>query len=256
MWLSMQGELEWRLPPADLSLPEDEVHVWRAALDVAPGEVAQLVRTLSTDERQRAERLYAERDRQRYIVGRARLRGILARYLGGEPARLAFEYAPGGKPALAEASTHLLRGHGISFNLAHSHALALYAVSHGRAVGVDIEYVRAFPDASQIAERYFAPGERAQLRALAPDHQLAGFFACWTRKEAFIKATGEGLARPLDNFEVSLAPGEPAALLRVGGEPETAGRWTLVALTPAPGYAAALAVAGQGWRLACWQWAE
>lgn len=248
--------MEWLLPPADLSLPPDAVHVWCVALDLAPGAAGQLEDALSTDERQRAAGFRFEHDRQRYIIGRARLRAILARYVGGDPSQLVFQYSAGGKPALAADHAQIAVGDALTFNLTHSRGLALYAVARGRAIGVDIEYMRPLPDAGQIAERFFAPGERARLRMLPPDQQVEGFFACWTRKEAYVKATGEGLFHGLDQFEVSLAPGEPAALLSIAGEPEGAARWSLTSLTPATGYMAALAVEGQSWRLACWRWPD
>ncbi len=243
-------EPSWPPPPAHLTLAEDEVHVWRAHLDLAPAQVRELLRTLTPDERARARRFRFRRDRDRFIVARGVLRAILGRYLGVDPGRLRFRYSPYGKPALADE----FEDEGIRFNLAHSQGIALYAVSRGRDVGVDVEYVRADLADERIAERFFSPREVAMLRAVPAEQRREAFFHCWTRKEAYVKARGEGLSLPLDQFDVSLAPGEPAALLSTPGDPPEVTRWSLRALDPGPGYIAALAVEGNGWRLRCWQW--
>jgi 4'-phosphopantetheinyl transferase len=123
-------------------------------------------------------------------------------------------------------------------------------------VGIDLEYIRSDLAVEQIAERFFSRREIATLRALPIDLRTYAFFLCWTRKEAYIKARGEGLSLPLDQFDVSLIPGEPAALLNTQRDLYEVSRWSLQELTPAPGYAAALAVEGHGWHLACWQWPD
>ena len=242
----------WRSPPEALHLGGAEVHVWQAGLDRPPAQVHTLLHTLSTDERARAERFHFRRDREHFIVARGLLRAILGRYLNREPGRLQFRYSPYGKPALAQDSG----GTGLCFNVSHSHGLALYAVTRGREVGVDVEHIRPTPHLEQIAERFFSHREVSALLSLPQDLRAVAFFLCWTRKEAYIKAKGEGLSLPLDRFDVSLIPGEPAALLGTRGDPREAYRWSLRELTPAPGYAAALAVEGHGWRLACWRWLE
>lgn len=200
----------------------------------------------------RAELFHFEQDRKRFIVGRGVLRTILALYLGTEPSRLQFCYGPHGKPYLADR----LGDATLRFNLAHSHELALYAFTRGREIGVDLEYIRYMPGVEQIAARFFSTRENAVLHALPTSQKQEAFFNCWTLKEAYIKAIGNGLAQPLDKFDVSLAPGEPARLLSVEGAPEEASRWSLKALTPAPGYVAALAVEGHDWRLTYWQFPE
>ena len=131
-----------------------------------------------------------------------------------------------------------------------------YAVTRQRRVGVDIEYLRSLPDLDTVAERMFSPGERAALRRLPLAQRHEGFFNGWTRKEAYIKAIGEGLSHPLDRFTVSLAPGAPARLEDVESDPAEAARWTLEALAPNPGCVAALAVEGRPPRLACHRWQE
>jgi 4'-phosphopantetheinyl transferase len=240
----------WLASPPDLALSGDEVHAWRASLGQPTSRVRQLVRTLSDDERRRAERFHSERDRKHFVVARGTLRSILGRYLGVEPGRVQFEYGPRGKPRLAEPFANLA----LCFNLAHSHELALYALAYRREVGIDLERVCPLPDAEEIATRFFSAHESAAWRALPPNWKQEAFYLCWTRKEAYIKAIGDGLARPLDQFDVSLVPAEPAQLLRVEGNPKEANRWSLQTLEPAPGYVAALAVEGHGWRLVCWDY--
>ena len=144
----------------------------------------------------------------------------------------------------------------IRFNLSHSHGKALYAVSRGREIGVDLEFIRGDLEAEQIAERFFSHSEIETLRALPLSLRKHAFFLCWTRKEAYIKARGEGLSLPLDQFDVSLIPGEPAALLSTQSDSDEALRWSLRNLTPASGYAAALATEGRDWTLSCWQWPQ
>lgn len=240
----------WSPPPPNPVLSSSDVHVWRVFVDQAAQHLAWLARTLSAEEQARAARFHFERDRVRSIVSHGVLRMILSHYVNVAPTRLQLCYGSYGKPALAESSG----GDALRFNSSHSQGLLLYALACGREIGVDLEYIRPLPDLEPIAERFFSAGEAAALRALPPDQRLKAFFACWTRKEAYLKATGEGLLRHLDQFQVSLIPGEPARLLHVEGDPQEPARWSLQALTPAPGYAGALAVEGDGWRLTCWQW--
>jgi 4'-phosphopantetheinyl transferase len=240
----------WHPPPPELTLSSAEVHVWRAALDPAASCVEALQQPLSADELQRAARFHFPRDRRRFIVARGVLRDILSRYLGVPPAALAFRYSAYGKPALADVTAD----EGLCFNISHAHEMALFAITCGREVGVDIEYLHRTIACEEIAERFFSARERASLRAVPAEVKHQAFFNCWTRKEAYIKAHGEGLSLPLDQFDVSLTPGEPAALLATRGDPHDAWRWSLQALAPGPGYVAALAVEAQDWHLTCWQW--
>ena len=240
----------WNPPSETLALGIDEVHVWRARLDQEPSRVQSLLSTLSTDERERADRFHFQRDREHFIIARGALRAILGRYLQRDATRVRFYYGPHGKPALANES----EDNAFRFNISHSHERALYAITRGREIGVDLERVRPILNVEEIAQRFFSQRETAALRALPPETRTRAFFACWTRKEAYIKARAEGLSFPLDKFDVSLAPGEPAALLSAPEDPQEASRWTLLELEPGPGYVAALAVEGNGWRLACWDW--
>ncbi len=240
----------WFSPPQRLSLDSGAVHVWRACLDQSSWPVERFRDTLDADERSRADRFHFSRDRERFIVARGVLRALLGRYLNRAPESLTFSYSAYGKPALAsEPGADAIR-----FNLSHSHGMALYAVTRGREVGVDLEFIRCDLEAEQIAERFFSHSEIVALRALPPGVRKYAFFLCWTRKEAYIKARGEGLSMPLDQFEVSLIPGEPAALLSTKPDSDEALRWSLRDLNPACGYAAALATKGRDWTLSCWQW--
>ncbi len=244
-------ERQWRHPPPNLLLSNDDVHVWQATLERPPEYVAQLARTLSPDERTRAERFHFERDRRRYIVGRGTLRAILGLYLDVDPRQLQFRYGSHGKPHLSEESG----GGAMQFNLAHSHEMALFAFARGRGLGIDLEWIKPLSDLEQIAASFFSRRENMVLQTLPRKQRSEAFFNCWTRKEAYLKATGDGLARPLEHFDVSLAPGKAARLLHVEGDPQESARWFLRALMPAPGYAAALAVEeGQHCRLVRWRW--
>ena len=178
--------------------------------------------TSLADERARADRFYFARDREHFIVARGVLREILGCYLKRVPKSLCFCYGSHGKPALAGE----FDGEAIRFNVSHSHGVALYAISRGRAVGIDLERIRFDLPVAEIAERFFSKREDAMLRSLPTDVQHQAFFRCWTRKEAYIKARGEGLSLPLDQFDVSLAPGEPAAVLGTQRDPSEASRWS------------------------------
>ncbi len=236
---------EWPETPALPPLADGEVHVWRVPLDQPADHLEVLRRTLAADERQRAERFHFEKDRRHFVAGRGLLRTILGHYLGRDPGSLQFAYNPQGKPMLVG------EGGSLCFNLAHSHGLALFAVSRGRELGVDLERIRPEFAGEQVARRFFSPREVAALRSLGGERRHEAFFVCWTRKEAYLKATGKGLSLPLDCFDVSLLPGEPAALLATRHDPSEVGRWSLRALSPALGYAGALVVEGSGWRLRC-----
>ena len=230
---------------APLALPPDEVHVWLVDLSRAAGRPERYAAVLSNDERQRAARYAFDPPRLRFITTRKTLRELLGGYLNLPPQRIRLAYGEHGKPHLAGR----LAVGGLHFNLAHSGDLALLAFARGRRLGVDVEQVRSLPELMTIANRYFTANEAAQVAALPEEERQAAFFACWTRKEAFIKALGAGFALPPDRFEVSLGAGEPPRLVAVKGMPGEAERWSLAAWEPRPGYVAALAVEGDGWRL-------
>jgi 4'-phosphopantetheinyl transferase len=238
----------WHVVSRVPELADHEVHVWRTPLEQPPEHLQTLWQTLAPEELQRANRFHFEKDRRHYVAGRGILRALLGRYLRREPAGLTFAYNPQGKPSLAGDAARTL-----SFNVSHSHGLALIAVTRGREVGVDLERIRPEFAGERVAERFFSPSEVAALRALAAAERLEAFFACWTRKEAYLKATGMGLSLPLDCFDVSLTPGE-AALKATRHDPTAVQRWSLRDVPPGPGYAGALAVESNGWHLWCADW--
>jgi 4'-phosphopantetheinyl transferase len=242
----------WVPPPADLKLSSDEVHVWRASLDSTATDVQSLQQTLSADELGRAAGFRFQKDRQRFIAAHGLLRAIISRYLDMEPSQLRFCYSDHGKPSLVPTSGQKT----LSFNLSHSDGLALYAITRDRGIGIDLERVRPVAKVEQIAERFFSARENAVFRTLPASLKREAFFTCWTRKEAYIKARGEGLSLPLDQFDVSLVPGGPAVLLGTRGDPQKSSGWSLRELMPDPGYVAALAVEGHDWHLTCWQFPE
>jgi 4'-phosphopantetheinyl transferase len=245
----IKAEYPWLPPKTSLKLSNNDVHVWRATLSQPPARVQELARILSGNERMRSERFRFKQDRRRFIVSHGILRLILGRYLDIEPSQLQFRYGPLGKPYLKEG----FADSDLRFNLAHSNDLALYAVAVGREVGIDLERINGEIEYEQIAERFFSPIERETLQAQPAELRQDSFFVGWTRKEAYVKAKGEGLSLPLGSFDVSLAPEEPAEL-RVSNNPQEAPRWSLQDLNLGGDYKAALAVEGNEWHLACWEW--
>jgi 4'-phosphopantetheinyl transferase len=235
------------------SLPLDEVHVWTASRD-APDEAIGALRSLLNDEeRRRADRFAFAHDRTRFAVSRGLLRVILGHYLDRSPESLGFVVNVHGKPGLDAKSNS---DPPIRFNLAHSGPWVVYALTAGREIGVDIERVRPEFGGFAIAERFFAPGEVASLKALPEDMRSLAFFHGWTRKEAYIKAKGKGLALPLDEFEVAIDPSRPAALLATLPDPLEASRWSLVEIPADPGFVGALCVEGNDWKLRQRRWPE
>lgn len=223
-------------------ISDDELHIWEASLDPAAAVVSALARTLSDDERARADRFRFDRDRDRYVVGRGLLRRLLGEYLGIAPAAVRFVYGPNDKPRL---ETEVLR-----FNVSHSGPVALYAFTRREEVGIDVELDRGDYARERIAERFFSQAETAALRSLPARLQARAFLTCWTRKEAFVKARGDGLSLALDSFDVSLKPDTAAAVLRTEWCADEAGQWWLGDLSqPGKGYIAAVAVKRHGWRV-------
>src|SRR5437867_2615386 len=223
--------------PSSFQLAADEVHSWCASLDVRPETSARLYATLTPDERTRSARFQFERDQQRFIVARGVLRDLLGRYLQTQPSQIGFVYNPFGKPDLGPEFANRLK-----FNLSHSAGLALIAIATASEVGVDLEYIRAESDYADIAQRFFSAAEVDYLIGLPSHLHAEAFFSCWTKKEAYLKACGEGLAIPLNSFSVPLTTDAATTPVDLYG-------WSLYTLRPAPGYAGALAIEGTGWRL-------
>ncbi|MGH8772735.1 MAG: 4'-phosphopantetheinyl transferase family protein [Burkholderiales bacterium] len=207
-------------------------------LDAGPEAVWASARLLSDAERQRANRFALDRDRRRVIVARAPLRELLAARLGVEPETVELTYGAHGKPALARRFAEL----DLRFNISHSGELAVYAFAAGREIGIDVKKTRILRDADDIAARFFSRREIETYHALEPRDRPQGFFNCWTRKEAFVKALGDGLSHPLDRFDVSLAPGKPAKILRVESTPGDHCGWRMESFCPASGLVAAVVI--------------
>ena len=223
----------WTAPPLEPSLETGAVHVWRISLDQPYETLERFRRTLEPEELDRAGRFHFEKHRRHFIVARGFLRSVVARYLKTQPESLRFSYSVYGKPELA--SEHVLR-----FNLSHSHEVALLAVALDAELGVDVEHIRSDFASDDIARRFFSRAEVEAFNALPREEQVAAFFRCWTRKEAYIKAIGKGLSQALDAFDVTLTPGLEPALLRA--EHDDASRWLLRDIDVGQGYAGALAV--------------
>jgi len=245
-------ELKWRTAIPEELISAQEVHVWRASLDVSVLQYENLLGFLSADELERAGRFRFERDQKRFIVARGILRKILGRYLEKDPDKLLFEYTDHGKPKLANnAGNDTFR-----FNLSHSDAFALYGVTRGRSIGIDIEQIRDDVDVRQVARRFFSPGEIVSLERVNESNLQELFFQYWTRKEAFIKAMGEGISFPLEQCDVSSSSGKvlsPVILLNDGRKISS---WNVQDIFPGSGYAAALSVEGDAWNLSHYNYTE
>jgi 4'-phosphopantetheinyl transferase len=214
------------------------LQVYLIPLVTAQDRLDRLAATLSPDEAARAARFRFDRDRRRFVTARGALRAILGAELGTPAGHVAFSYGPHGKPALAEPRT------GLSFNLSHSGDWALCALGDGRPVGADIEAMRPLTDMEHLADRFYTPQEGALLRSLPAEQRPATFYRAWTCKEAYVKATGRGLAADTRLIDVRMLPGEAPGLNTVAGDAAEAARWSLAVLDLVPGYAAAVCVEG------------
>ncbi len=226
-------------------LGADEVHVWTAPLG-DPGRLDRLARLLAAEERARAERYVHPAVREQFVVARAMLRTLLGRYLGLLPAEVRLGFSDLGKPHLVGGELH--------FNISHTHGLALLALTRRGEVGVDVEQLRPSQNHLDIAGRFFSPREAQALHALPAQQREEAFFQVWTRKEAFLKATGLGLSHGLERFEVAVPPDDPPRILHIDGDAQAGARWSLVSLVPRPGYVAAVATQGPPVRVVVRTW--
>lgn len=235
------------LAPRPLPSPS-EVHLWRIILQAVASNEDRWQALLSADERHRANRFRFAVDRQRFSATRALLRTILGSYLACAPQELTFTYSKQEKPSLVPSRPET----DLRFNVSHSGGVSLLAFTQGRDVGVDVEHIRQELDADSLAARFFSSSEQKELAGYAEAQQQQAFFRGWTRKEAFLKANGAGLSLPLQNFDVSLAPGDLNCLLATRPEASEASRWSLRDVPAGEGYAAALCVQGGSLTLVSW----
>jgi 4'-phosphopantetheinyl transferase len=242
------NSLPWHTPPTDLSLPPNEVHIWRVDLEASPAVIERCATILSPSERARAERYVFERHRRRWTVARAALRLLLGRYLDVELGAIEFDFNKFGKPSLAGSYEEGK----IEFNLSHSAEMALYAFTRDRLVGVDVEYMRDDLDYDGMARQSFSLQEQDILRKLVGEEKRQAFFRGWTCKEAYAKALGKGFSQAFDHFTVSLLPSQPYALLQQADDDRELTRWSFVALDAGPDYAGALVVEGHECQPRCW----
>jgi 4'-phosphopantetheinyl transferase len=239
----MAAPLAWS-PAATLPvLAESELHVWRASLDLSCAILNRLENTLNAQEKKRAERFLVPHARDRFVAARGILRKLLGAYLGLAAAKVTLSYGPQGKPFLSPE--HNSR---ICFSVSHSHGMGLFVFASGQEVGVDIEQVKSNFRGMEIASHFFSEEETAGLAKLPPKLAEEAFFGCWTRKEAYIKARGQGLGIPLRSFTVRFAEKEQLV-------PDEAGAlWSCYALEPAAGFSGAVVAAGEKWKLKYWEW--
>ena len=242
--------IQWPSCSSAPQIVRGDVHVWAASLRITFTELEAFAAVLSSDEKERAGKFKFEKHRNRFIAGRGALREIAGQYLQAKPAALRFEYTTNGKPVFANEFASA----GLHFNLAHSEDLVLIAVTRIGAIGVDVEWVRLVKEMDELVARFFSRREAQLFQKLGNEEKPDAFFNLWTRKEALLKATGEGITRSLSLVEVSFLPGEPARLLAVAGDPSKAAQWTIRELSPAEGFAGALAVQAQEINLRCGKW--
>ena len=217
-------------------LEPDEIQVWRILLNAQVAAELRLKEALSAAEHLRARRFHFAPDRRRFIIRRAVLRQLLATILEVKPQAIRLEFGAHGKPSVAGQ----VGADGLRFSCSHSADWALIALTRGNELGVDLEQHRPMADTEDLTRNFFSLVEINELAGLPPELRLAGFFDCWTRKEAFIKAIGLGLSYPLNGFSVSLSPNQPATLLEVADDTEALKKWGLISLNVAPNYSAAL----------------
>jgi len=245
-------KFQWSQAVPGKFINSDEIHVWRVFLDVTTDEFEKLRESLSVDELARAGRFHFERDRKRFTIARGILRRILGAYLNKHPAKICFEYSVHGKPMLA----HNPGDDDIYFNLSHSGAFALYAISLRKKIGIDIESIRDDVSVGQVAQQFFSQNEIRSLEKIDINKRSELFFQYWTRKEAFLKATGEGISFPMDQCDVSLISGGVWSPVIVQDNNRKISSLNVQDLFPGNGYAAAIAVEGGDCNISCWHFSN
>jgi 4'-phosphopantetheinyl transferase len=241
--------MRWLNPPDNLILSEEEAHIWRANLDIDECFQSSFLRLLSPDEKARAQKFRVAKDSSNFIVARGILRSLIGKYLEINPAEISFQYNGFRKPCIANNNS-------LNFNISHSQNIALFAFTKEFNVGVDVEFVNPDIPVKEMAAKFFSTNEINNLFALPEEQLTPGFFNCWTRKEAFIKAVGEGLSFPLNRFEVSLEPGQPAKLLATDWAPEAVSKWSIYSMSPGANFVGGLAIEGSVGEVKFWNWQQ
>jgi len=237
----------WLNPPEKLTLSDEEVHIWCADLELDECFQSSFLKFLSADEKARAQEFRFAEDSRNFIVARGILRSLIGKYLDINPTEISFQYSKFGKPSIAGNNF-------LQFNISHSQNIALLAFTNKFNIGVDVEFVNPNIEIKDIAERFFSTNEIMNLFGLPEKEQALGFFNCWTRKEAFIKAVGEGLSFPLNNFEVSLEPNQQAKLLATHWDPKAVSKWSMHSILPGANFVGCLVIEGLVQKVKFWNW--
>lgn len=237
----------WLNPPDILTLSDEEAHIWRADLELDECFQSSLLQLLSPDEKNRAHKFRFAKDRRNFIAARGILRTLIGKYLKLKPAEISFQYNEFGKPGIVNNNY-------LHFNISHSQNVALFAFTKKFNIGVDVEFVNPNIEVKDIATNFFSENEILKLLVLPEKQQTLGFFNCWTRKEAFIKAVGEGLSFPLDKFEVSLEPDKPAKLLATDWDPKAVLNWSMYSMSPREDFVGSLVIEGLVEKVKFWNW--
>ena len=239
----MVNSLPWSPTRTSPALAQHELHVWRASIDVPSLLLRRFESTLHANEKERAEKFLVPQGRERFVAARGILRELLATYLEIDPEKVDLQYGPQGKPSLSAAHKSQ-----ICFSVSHSQGMGVFAFARGCEVGVDVEQIRANFKGMEIASHFFSSEEIAALAKLPPELATEAFFGCWTRKEAYVKARGQGLSIPLRSFTVRFEDSQQ--LLR----DEEGAPWNCYGLGPAAGFAGAVVAKGENWSLKYWEW--
>lgn len=237
----------WLNPPDNLILGDDEAHVWRTDLELNESLQNSFLKLLSPEEKERAQKFRFAHDRRNFIIARGILRSLISNYLQISPTAISFHYSKFGKPSIANH-------YSLQFNISHSQNVVLFAFTKKFIVGVDVECINPNIEIKDIARNFFSKNEIVNLLQLPEQEQALGFFNCWTRKEAFIKAVGEGLSFPLDKFEVSLEPNTPARLLATDWDPKAVAQWSMFSMSPAKDFVGSLVIEGAIEKVKFYNW--
>lgn len=245
----LNSKVTWTTCPAHLTLSEDEVHVWRASLDMSSEDLLQLENILSVEEKMRVQRFYHVQEWHRWVASRGMLKVLLGYYRQIDPRMVQFNYGPHGKPHLHSCTREM----DLQFNLSHSANMILYSFARHRRLGIDVEQVALNMPYERIVQRYFSAYEQQFLASLPEASRPRAFFRCWTWKEAYSKACGRGISLVLNPLCAAVRPGEPAVLLPERESTQEVSSLLLQELDPGEEFVGTIAVEGLHWKLKCWQ---